>query len=708
MAPHSPPRPSELQQRLTSALGFHQRGELAAARALYREILKDHPASFDALHLLGILCTDIGAPQEGIDLIRRALRIDAANARAHYSLASALIARGDDGAALASLEAAIARQSNFVDAWFLRGNVLQKLASFAEAAACYGEVIRLKSDFAPAYNNLAAAQRALRQLPEALASANAAVALQAAYPRALNNRGLILLDAKQGTAAVEDFQRALALTPAFPEALHNLGIALTQLRRFAEARDVFARLAELSPQFPHAQGNLLSAKLSIADWSGLQPLIDGVTNAVARGEHAVLPVTFLCVCGSATLQQRCAQRYTQGHFPPRPAPQPRPHRAHDRIRVAYLSGDFGEHAITYLLCGVLEKHDAERFETIALSWDRKTEGAARQRVAGAFSRFIDVTALSDPEMASLMRELEVDIAVDLCGHTLGQRTQVMASRAAPLQINYLGLPMTMGAPYMDYLIADRYLIPEAHQAQYSEQVIWLPDCYQPNDDRRELAVAPRPRAAFGLPEQGFVFCSFNRNAKLNPMTFDIWMALLRSVDDSVLWLLASEASAAENLRREAQARGVDPQRLVFAGDTAYADYLARYQHTDLFLDTTPFNGGATVSDALSMGVPVLTYAGESFAGRMAGSILTSLGLAELVAPSLAEYQTRALRIAHDPTYLAALRTHLHKRSEHAYFETDRYRRHLESAYLAIWERHRAQLAPASLEIKRINGATSEA
>jgi predicted O-linked N-acetylglucosamine transferase (SPINDLY family) len=296
-----------------------------------------------------------------------------------------------------------------------------------------------------------------------------------------------------------------------------------------------------------------------------------------------------------------------------------------------------------------------------------------------------------------MQELQVDIAVDLSGHTLGQRTGILARRAAPVQVNYLGLPATMGARYMDYLIADAFLVPEAHRIYYAEQVVWLP-CFQPNDDRRKLP-PDTSRAQHGLPEAGFVFCSFNNNSKMNPGCFDIWMRLLKSVPESVLWMLADSSLVADNLRREALRRGADANRLIFAKRAAYDDYLARYAHADLFLDSVPFNGGTTASDALSMGVPVLTCAGESFSARMAGSLLSGLELPELVTASLSDYELTAVDLARSPMQLQALRQRLvQARRTHPFFDTDRYRRHLESAYRTMWERSAAGLEAAAFSV----------
>ncbi len=584
-------------------------------------------------------------------------------------------------------------------AWLSRGNVLQRAGRFEESVESYREAIGIYEAFPEAYNNLAAARRGLRQWPAALESANRALALRPEYPSALNNRGLIHLDCRHGAAAAEDFRRAVALNPEFAEAWHNLGTALMELRRFSEAAQAFAQLAARVPGFRHVRGNLMLARLNCCDWTDFDAESGALAEAVQCGEHAATPFAFLSICGSAALQLRCARSYTDAFFPPAPSRIERVHYAHDKIRIAYLSGDFGEHAVTYLLAGVWERHDSKRFETVAVSWGRHEGGPVRRRVEASFSRFIDVTSIDDRRAADLLRELGIDIAVDLGGHTLGQRSGILARRPAPVQVNYLGLPATMGASYMDYLIADPFLVPEAHQAHYSEKLVWLRGGFQPNDDKRNLKLSRQPRRAFGLPEAGLVFCCFNRNTKLNPACFGVWMRLLDAVPDSVLWLLASNPAAENNLRREAAQRGIDTGRLIFAGDVSYADYMARYTHADLFLDTLPFNGGTTVSDAVSMGVPVLTCAGASFAGRMAGSILSALGLPELITTSLGEYEALALELATQPQRLRALGEALRKRrAGHSFFDTDRYRLSLECAYERMWQRNKAGLPPAAFHV----------
>jgi protein O-GlcNAc transferase len=691
-----------LQRQLAIALEQHQRGDLAKARQLYRDILRHSPRCFDALHLLGVASIDGGAPAEGADLIRAALAVDPSQASAHYSLARAQLATGDHAAALASLERVIALQPADADAWLMLGNVQQQIDRPDDAVKSYERALMLRPDLPEAFNNLAAALRSLRHLERALECADRALQLRPGYAMAWNNRGLALLDLERGTAAVDAFHQALALQPTFAEALHNLGTTLMQLRRFADARDIFIRLVAMAPHFAHAQGHLLHARLSCCDWTDFEPTVQAILQSVARGAHADLPLSFLAVSDSAALQLKCAQTYTSAFFPARSS-APRPPRRPDRIRVAYLSGDFGEHAVTYLLARVFERHDRTRFDTLALSWGRRNEGPLRHRVEAAFVRFIDITAMSDAEAARLIHGLDVDILVDLCGHTRGHRTGILARRPGDIRVNYLGLPATMGAPCVDYLIADRFLIPEDQRAHYSEQVVWLPEAFQPRDDVREIHAQAGSRTDHGLPETGLVLCSFNSSFKLNPSCFDIWMRLLKSVPGSVLWLLAGSPDTQHHLRREAANRGVEAHRLVFAKPVPYDAYLVRYAHADLFLDSLPYNGGTTVSDALSMGVPVLTCAGGSFAARMAGSLLMNLELAELVTHSSSDYEFTALELAKNPVRLAALRRRLQGlRKTHPFFDTDRYRRHLESAYQMMWERHAAGLPPAALSVPPVD------
>jgi predicted O-linked N-acetylglucosamine transferase (SPINDLY family) len=443
--------------------------------------------------------------------------------------------------------------------------------------------------------------------------------------------------------------------------------------------------------------------MQFCDWRDFDAEVAGLTAALARGVPASPPFPLLATPASPAIQRKAAELYTIGRHPPAAVPLWRGERyARDRIRVGYLSADLHEHATAHLMVGVFERHDRSRFETFAFSFGRDDNSAMRTRLERAFDRFIDVRAMSDQAVAELVRSLEIDIAVDLKGITLGARTGIFARRPAPVAVSYLGYPGTMGAPYIDYVIADRFVIPEDQQGAFSEQVVTLPDSYQPNDTARSVPERTPTRVEAGLPENGFVFCCFNNSYKITPDVFGVWMRLLHAVEGAVLWLLNGPAVA--NLRREAAERGIAPERLVFAPRASPGEHLARHRLADLFLDTPYCNAHTTASDALWAELPLVTCAGATFASRVAGSLLRAAGLPELVTHSLADYEALALTLARDPVRLAGLRTQLAEgRVRCPLFDTQRITRHIEAAYLTMWERQQRGQPPRGFAVPAIDG-----
>jgi predicted O-linked N-acetylglucosamine transferase (SPINDLY family) len=353
------------------------------------------------------------------------------------------------------------------------------------------------------------------------------------------------------------------------------------------------------------------------------------------------------------------------------------------------------------MAGVFEHHKRLHFDTFAISFGPDDGSDMRRRLERAFDTFIDVSTKTDEQIATLLRAHSIDIAVDLKGFTQHSRPEIFAQRVAPIQVNYLGYPGTTGADYMDYIIADRIVIPEEHQRFYSEKVVYLPDSYQCNDSARAIAQDTPSRAALGLPEQGFVFCCFNANYKITPAVFDIWMRLLDRAEGSVLWLLQSNASAARHLRREAERRNIKADRLIFAPPLPLAEHLARLRAADLFLDTLPCGAHTTASDALWAGLPVLTELGDSFAGRVAASLLHAVGLPDLVTQSGKDYEAKAFTLATDRAALAAVRERLqHNRDRYPLFDTYRFTRYLDAAFKEMMQRHRRGEPPAAIDLAR--------
>ena len=603
--------------------------------------------------------------------------------------ALALHQQGQLAQAEAVYKAVLERTPDHFWALHMLGVMEAQRQNYDAAVRLIGRALKADANSAMAHSNLGNALNALKRHAEAIASYDRALAIKPDFADALNNRGVALHGLKRHEEALASYDRALALRPDYADAWNNRGNALVSLQRHEEAVAAFERLSALEPAREDVRGKLLHARMQCCRWDAFDALSARVAADVRAGVRSITPFEFLAVCDAPDDQLRAARICVRDQFPPAPSPLWQGERyRHDRIRLAYLSADFREHAVAHLIVGLFERHDRNRFETIALSFGPDRAGEMRARIAAAVERFVDVADKSDREAAAMLRAMEVDIAVDLMGFTSGARTGILARRPAPIQVNYLGYPGTMGADYIDYILADRWVVPAGHERHYAENIVRLPDSYQANDAQRRIAARTPPRTELGLPETGFVFCSFNNSYKITPALFDLWMRLLQRVEGSVLWLLEGSAAAVRNLRHEAAKRGVAPERLVFAARTALDHHLARHRRADLFLDTLPYNAHTTASDALWAGLPVVTCLGASFAGRVAASLLDAVGLAPLITHSLADYEALALALANDPDRLAALKSHLARApAALPLFDTDRFRRHIESAFETMWARH---------------------
>ena len=601
--------------------------------------------------------------------------------------------------ALRAYDAALSAKPELVEAWYGRGNAFTSLRRYDKAFAAYDKALALQPDCAEAWLGHGNALFALRQYGEALSAYEKALGLGPDLAEAWLGCGSIYFERADYDEAFAAYERALAASPDFAEAWNGCGNICFERRQYARALVAYDRAAELKPGLDYAAGTRLQAKLHMCDWANLEAEIGACLAAVRQGKLASTPFALLALPASAAEQQQCAKLYVEDRTPPMPSLSVKPH-SHDRIRVAYLSADFGEHPVAYLAAGLYERHDRSRFEITGISFGRDRTSPMRERLQHGFDRFIDVVDRTENEIAALMKELEIDIAVDLMGHTRNGRPGVFARRPAPIQVSYLGYLGTMGADYIDYVIADAVALPFDQQKYYSEKIVHLPDCFLVNDDR--LAIAPQTptRDDAGLPRDGFVFCSFNNSYKLAPAVFELWMRLLQAIDGSVLWLAEANPDMAANLRREAQRCGVDPERIVFAPQLPLADHMARQRLADLFLDTTPYNAGATAAAALWSGVPLLTVLGSTFVGRMAASMLHAVGLPELVAESLSGYEALALKAATDQAFCTSLKQKLERnRGTFPLFDTARFGRHIEDAYVTMWQRHRQGLAPANFAVR---------
>lgn len=614
-------------------------------------------------------------------------------AEAHNNRGSALNKLKKPKDALKCYEYAISLKPDYAEALVNKGGILINLNRLDEALSCYKIAIEVKPDFALAYVYESVALKRLGRSEEALKHVDKAIALNADLHEAHKARGEILSTLKRLEEALISFDRALLLKPEDAETHNDRGSLLSNLKRYNEALKSHERAIELEQEHEYFYGYWLEVKQILFDWSNYNDSLDFLKEKINYGKSPASLLQVLWCLDSPALQKKAAENFVLLNYPSYDLlPKLFKNSRSKKIRVGYFSADFRNHPVSFLTAELFEKHDKTKFELIAFSLSN-TEDDMTRRIANAFDRFVDVSCLSDQKVALMARELEIDIAIDLGGFTEGCRTGIFALRAAPVQVNYLGFPGTMGADYMDYIIADKTTIPPSHQQYYTEKIAYLPS-FQVNDSKRVISDRKFSREELGLPSVGFVYCCFNNITKINPSIFDSWMRILKQVEGSVLWMLGENETAVNNLMREVVLRGVDANRIVFAKRETLPDYLARYRMADLFLDTLPFNAGTTASDALWAGLPVLTQIGESFAGRMAASLLYAIGLPELISKTKKDYEALAVELAKNPANLAKIKQKLaENRLTTPLFDIDYFTKHIESAYNEMYERSQAGLAP---------------
>lgn len=663
--------------------------------------LRSDPANVYLLYISAIALFKLKQLPDSLQRFDKLLAIQPDHLVAINERGSVLAEMKEYEKALVAFQKAVSVNPRFAEAHLNIGNVLGALDRSEEAKSSFEKALALNPKLAHAWSGLGNTLCKHNLFNEALAAFDKALALEPGLAEAWLGRGNVYIQLKQYSNASTAYDEALTSKPDLAQAWLGRGNAYTQLKQYDEALIAYDRALSLESYLKYAASNRLQVKQQLCDWTNIEAEIGQVLSAIRNGTPC-FPGVLPSISSSPQDQLQCAKAFVAERNIFIPLWRGEVY-SHDRIRIAYLSADFHEHATAHLISGLFEKHDSSRFQIYAISLGSNQNSDARLRIAGAVERFIDVQNRTDEQIAELVRELEIDILIDLKGFTDNARRDVLARRAAPVQVNYLGYPGTMGADYVDYIIADATIIPEDQFPFYSERVVWLPDSYQVNDSQRPISEHGPTRDECGLPKTAFVFCCFNSPYKILPSMFEIWMRLLRSNEDSILWLFEEHPMASANLRREAEKRGVSTERLVFAPKLPLADHLARYRYADLFLDTLPCNAHTTASDALWAGVPVLTCLGTTFAGRVAASLLRAIGLPELVTTSLAEYEALALKLAHDSTFRLATKAKLARHREvYPLFDTARFTRHIEAAYLTMWERYQRGERPEAFAVAPID------
>ena len=606
-------------------------------------------------------------------------------------------------AAVASYDKAIELKPDFAEAYYNRGNALKDLSQFQAAVANYDKAIELKPDLAEAYSNRGISLQELKQFEAAVASYDKAIELKPELAEAYCNRGTMLKELKQFEAAIASYEKAIELKPDLAEAYYNRGNVMLNLKQLDAAVASYDAAFALKPSYDYLFGVRQHTRMYLCDWKDFESTTLELRKKIHNKVKVSNPFAVLAFVDSLTDQRMATDTWIADKYPFNPSLGPIPKSSQKpKIRIGYFSADFRLHPVSILTVGLFEQHDKSKFELIAFSFGPDNQDEIRSRVTRAFDKFIDVRAKSDEEVALISRGLGVDIAIDLGGHTQDCRTGIFSFRAAPIQLSYIGYLGTMGACYYDYLIADLTLIPEKFSPFFSEKIAYLPS-YQVNDSKQEIPLTTISRQELNLPSSGFVYCCFNANYKITPSTFDAWMRILKAVPESVLLLYTDIPTAANNLKIEATKRGVNPERLIFGEKLNRSRYLARCRSVDLFLDTLPYNAGATASDALWAGLPVLTCIGESFASRYAASLLFAIGLPELVTETTNEYEALAIELATNPAKLKAIKDKLESnRLTTPLFNTALFTKHIEVAYTEMYERYQADLLPDHIYIKDLD------
>jgi len=691
------------------ALAYSNRGNalqelehLEAALDSYEQAIALNPDYADAYCNHGAALQKLNRLHEALDSYERAITLKPDYAEAYYNRGAALQKLKRQHEALDSYDRAIALNPDYADAYCSRGATLQELQRLDDALANYDNAITLNPDHVDAYCNRGSALQKLKRQHEALDSYDRAIALNPDYADAYCSRGTALQELQRLDEALASYDTAITLNPDHVDAYYNSGVALQELKRFDEALASYEQVIALKPDMDFVLGYALSIKMQLCIWDDLPNHLNELTYKISNNEKVAVPFTVLALIDDPEIQRKTAEIFVYEKYPVSDVlPKIQRYPQHAKLRIGYFSADFRNHPVAHLTAELYETHDRTNFEIYAFYFGPETNDEMNLRIIAGVDYFHDVRTLSDKDIVLLARSFEIDIAVDLGGYTAHARTEIFAMQAAPIQVNYLGYPGTMAAVYIDYLIADRTVISDHQQQYYSEKIVYLPNTYMVNDTKNKISERIFTREETGLPTHGFVFCCFNNHYKITPTIFIVWMRILLKVEGSVLWLSEGNNTAVDNLKKEAVKMGVNDDRLIFAPRLTFMeDHFKRLQLADLFLDTLPFNAHTTASDALRMGLPVLTCIGQSFTSRVAASLLNAVNLPELITSTQEQYEALAIELATHPEKLKTIKAKLVANlATEPLYDTPLFTKHLESAYLTMYDRDQNGLAPEHIYVE---------
>ena len=690
-----------MKPNYNDALKNFQNGKISEAKEICNEILKSEPDNFNAYYLLGVIAFQTRNYKQSEELISKAIEINSENFEFYNFIGIVLVHLNRFEEAIKNWTKAIEINPNSLDAYNNRGNALIKLKKNESALKDFDQAIKIKPNFAQAYNNRGVVLKDLNRFDLALESSNKAIEINPNYADAYNLKGVILRELNQIEESLNNYDKAIEINPNFADAHVNRGnLLLNENKQLNLALESFTKALKINPNLNFLFGKYIHTKAWLSNWDSIDEEINSLKNKIISGVKTATPFPILSLIDNPDLQKKNAENYINNQHALVSNLEPIKKKIQNKkIRIAYYSADFNNHPTSYLMVRLIELHERSDFEIFCFSLDNRKDDEMRKRVLKACDKFLDVSLKSDLEIAEISRNLNIDIACDVMGFTKGNKFQIFAEKCAPIQVSYLAFPGTTGASFIDYVIADKTLISQELKKHYSEKIIYLPDTYQVNDSTKKISDKVFTREELGLPEDSFVFCCFNKNYKILPNTFDIWMNLLKKVKGSVLWLLVENSTARENLKKEAAKRNIDESRIIFAKIMPLADHLARHRCADLFIDTFPYTAHTTCSDALWAGLPVVTRIGNSFASRVSASLLNAIGLPELISHSEKEFENLALELANDKDKLEKIKIKLEKNKiSKSLFNTEIYTKNIESSYRTIYDRYLNNLSVEDIEI----------
>ena len=647
---------------LEKAIAFHQRNEFEQAQNLYEKIIEQEPKNFEATHLFACLNMQLKNFEYAFKLINRSININPLHHAPYNNL----------------------------------GVIFRELKEYEKAIKAFTKAIELNPNYAEAYNNIAISLKDMRLYEEAIKNFNKAIELKTNYAEAYNNLGVLFSETNNYKSALKNFEIAINIKQNYIEALLNIANTYLTIEKYNEAYKFFEIALKLNPKLD--DGSFFEIKTQINNWIDFDKNARDLRNRILNNKIIVKPFLTKILFDDPNFHKESSINYANSKGLNNKLLNKIKYNHKEKIVIGYFSSDFKDHAIGQLIVELLELHNKKKFELIGF-YNDTIEDHLTLRIKKTFNKFYNIKNLINSKVISLAKELKVDIAVDLNGYTRNSRIDIFSERFCPLQISFLGYPGTSGIKNMDYLIADKTLIPEKYKKYYTEKIIYLPSCYQPSDSTRSIINKELTRDKFNLKNDQFVFCCFNNTQKINPKIFDSWAKILTKVNNSVIWLLENNNISHENLKQEAINREIDLERIVFCKRTSSKEHLKRYQLADLFLDTFPYGAHTTANEALFSGLPIVTIIGQSFQSRVCSSLLKNVGLKELITNSYEEYENLAVNIAKNPKKLQSLKDILKINiKDSPLFKSNFYTENLEKAYINIYERHNNNLEPEHIYI----------